>query len=1042
MALLQSAEGGSVSVKKWKKLGEHTESYSDGSMKTFVVFEETSGVMDQNGKIRNPRTRNSSFTKGDSYSEKARAFLDASPQVWFKETTWSSIFWPTPPPSGSNLPRGFEVVQTYPHDNITNARYDVIKPVKAGALRFQLEPQDASIPTVLQAGLYTLEAYIIGGPEEITVEWFEVDANGVAQPTMRFTRIFENHISVVVTEGLYFVEITQGNKTIRSRTAKVGRGLAGHQDQVEPLEPGATILGRVWKDVNQNDIDDGEAEPGYSGLEVTLIDRDRGLAIVARATTGSKGEYEFRDIPLKDPEDDLGYFVRWQVPEHCHVARPYVGGDTAIDCDAHYASSLIEAPTTGPISADSANFLPVIPETFDDVDLGLFEMPTLDFVDSSIVVMETDADQIIEIPFKLSKPVRYTPLNFLFFTWRFPQNGAEDQIDYWQENPVTTTIPAGTVDGVLRFTIAGDNLTEGFETFFIELDRLANSHKVDTTGKKMPVLQVSIIDDDVKLPEEGDLVREYVTDDGNRFQTAGLQGYPNFQSYFWLLDMSLSTNGRPSFRTNATNGTGAHSVLTSLQAKGPRQISFEWRLSGSADDFMSVFFQDPDIVYDVDNPPAIVAQLEGTTGWQAVNAQIPEGHLLNLNVFKGAIDTGNVQGFVRNLDLGGADTPPTEPQPESLELTGLDEVQEPQPDDERRQGFSQTNGGGVYSGTVKTSANGQDAAGSLSRISVTRKGSLVARATVEGKRNVIRGTFDEGGKFSTQLKAKDGSPRALLLQAQTNLSGGHEEIVGTLETGDGTTSKIVLQKPLPWKRRIDPCPFAGRYHLILPQRAGGAPHAPTGDGWGILTVSETGRVRMVLNLGDGTKVTASSSITPEGRIPIERRIYRGKGSLSGILQVQEVAGISDLDGSLRWVKPENQRSRLHPGGFDLEVAAVGSVHDSTLLVPFPDLVGAGPWQVDIELSGGDFLTEPVVVPVELTRRGRTIRVKELGPAPPLKPNRLLRGSINLRSGTVGLAFNDRVLKKRAIARGILYQRQSTMAGFLTGRSALGAFHLK
>ena len=1035
LGLVPAVGAASVKVTMWKNLGNVDYTRDGKVVETRTHVEVTRGTMDHTGKVTVTHTflDDRNFVLGKR--PKAHAFLAAKPGVWFVEDYWNPLLpAESPPPVGYNIPRGLQVLSSHEHD-YSNWRYDVVGPAAAGTLRFQLEPQDA---VCRPDGSFELSVWVVSAPISLAVQWFRVLPSGeqVAQgpytPMFGSSHNFYGTLAPGEVSRTYLVKVSNGSKIITSKLAKVRRTAGGHEDFVDATEgaaEGGTICGRVWEEITVNDIDNGE--PGVPGIEVILL--GGGNTPLARATTDANGNYCFRGLP-----PGSSYKVRWITGEQYHVARPYIGSNREIDCDAEFASSLINAPTHGALSTDSGTVSVTVGQGGGHVDLGLFEKPTLTFLEPSRVVIESDQDQIIEIPFKLSKPLRYTPLTLYFRTFSFPQDGATRLVDYRQENVTSTTVPAGATNGVLRFTIIGDDVSEAPETFFIEPDDLQNSNHIKRTGKSSNH-RVSIVDDDVPLPAAGALFKEYRTAFGNRILTGGTSDFSTGAPMFWEMIPPSNPPGKPAFKFGPARGLIAHAVLTAPDARGPRTVSFDWVMSGTQEDIMMVFTQDLNVRYTEANAPTPIAEIRGNTGTRRVSFNVPDGHVINLSIWKGEITNTTIFGVVSNLDLGGPDSPKSEAQPETLALTGLDEIQKPAPKPARALGLPAQNGSGVYAGVVETGQGGADLAGGVSSIAVTSKGQFTTRVNFRGRTVPLRGTFSESGKFSTSVTGRDGSVGTLFLQMQTDVSSGGAEVVGTLSDDVGNTGKILAQKPVGWVPGINPCPFAGRYNLLLPQRAGGAPHLPTGDGFAQIVIGSTGMVTISGILGDGTSFVAASSVTPSGRIPLQTRLYANQGSLSGVLQIRDVPGVSDIDGKLRWVKPANARAIMHKEGFDTSVTALGSFHNPLLRPPLGGLTGTGPWLINVELAGGDFLKVPLPMEVQLSVRGSTAILKEKDPPPGGRTMIFIRGSANLTTGSVAFLYEDKTTRRKAICRGLIFQKQGNFAGFMTGNTAMGSF---
>ena len=1051
VGLAQYAEAASVRVQRWKDLGTHEWNWGGGFVESYVALEISRGTMDHTGNLTVTHTyEDGRAILVNEHSTKARAFIAETQGEWFVEDYWNPLLpGESPPPVGFNIPRGLEVLSSHEHD-YSNWRYDVVAPVPAGTLRFQLEPQDV----VCQPnGSFEMSVWVVSSPMPLTVQWFRLYPSGLGEAVGNPENLFgssDSFFGILAAKEVsrtYLVKVSNGSKTIISKAVKVRRTVGGNEDIVGSDEDGdgATIRGRVWEEITVNDIDDGE--PGIRGIEVSLVLEyyaDETLAdliakeVVGRATTDVDGSYVFYKV--KPTTAACRYRVNWRFGEDYHVARPYIGGNVAVDCDAEFASSLIPVPTTGPISMDSGKLAVVSGQQVGDIDLGLFEKPRLFFVETAHTAIEGDSDILIEVAFELSKPLRYTPLTLYFRTYNRPQGRAATRlVDYWQENVTSCTVPAGETSGVVRFTIVGDNINElPSEDFDIEPDQFANNRhimRVQNPGSH----QVIIADDDPSPSQPKDMVREYASGYGNRILTSGYADFSTSAPMFWEWAPEFSTNGKPSFKAGPANGLIAHAVLTAPTARGPRTVSFDWRMSGTTEDVMMVFTQDLNVQYDEGNAPTPIAQISGVTGWQSVSFNVPDGHVINLSIFKGEFTDTFIEGWVRNLDLGGPDSPDTEPQPESLELAGLEEIQKPAPKPSRALGVPSQNSSGVYAGVVESSTGGVDQTGAVGNIAVSPKGAVSTTVMVGGRSVPMRGSFNDTGKLSSQLTGKNGAGATVFLQMQTEVTSGGVEVVGTLFDDSGNGGSVTAQKPVKWVAKINPCPYAGRYNLILPQRANGAPHMPTGEGFASILISATGKVTVSGVLGDGTPFTAASSVTTAGRIPLQKRLYANKGSLAGVLQIREVPNVSDIDGKLRWVKPANPKAKLHKEGFDIGVTSLGSFHDPSLRPPLHGLSGVGPWLIHIEFAGGDFIRRPIGLESQFSVKGAMATLKEKVPPQGQKAFHLIRGTANLTTGSVIFTYEDKYAKKKVTCRGLIFQKQGTFTGFLTGKEAMGSF---
>ncbi|MCB1077628.1 MAG: hypothetical protein KDM64_07365, partial [Verrucomicrobiae bacterium] len=136
---------------------------------------------------------------------------------------------------------------------------------------------------------------------------------------------------------------------------------------------------------------------------------------------------------------------------------------------------------------------------------------------------------------------------------------------------------------------------------------------------------------------------------------------------------------------------------------------------------------------------------------------------------------------------------------------------------------------------------------------------------------------------------------------------------------DGTLHEIDAQRR-PVFTKTSPSPHVGRYTVAIRAPDGAdAALEPAGDGYGAMTVSYLGTCSGLLMLSDGTRTSAAGHFSRDSEWSVYRPLYSGVagGLLAGKLTARADAGVSDIDGSLRWIKPDGARpTTIYPAGFD------------------------------------------------------------------------------------------------------------------------------
>jgi uncharacterized repeat protein (TIGR01451 family) len=208
----------------------------------------------------------------------------------------------------------------------------------------------------------------------------------------------------------------------------------------------------------------------------------------------------------------------------------------------------------------------------------------------------------------------------------------------------------------------------------------------------------------------------------------------------------------------------------------------------------------------------------------------------------------------------------------------------------------------LYSGFVNPDA-AFSATGAFT-LHVTPGAAFTARFVIAGRAFRFAGQFTAGGTFTKTLQISGlGSVTLTLEELDSN------EAVGTISFG-GQTFAIQAQRLATTRAAKE----AGRYTVLMePGEAAG--ELPTGIGFATMIVSKAGNVRISGELGDGRPFAIGSSLTRSSTVPLFLQLYNSRGFIAGEISFRDIAGSSDADGELRWLKP-TVRSR---SPFDIKV---------------------------------------------------------------------------------------------------------------------------
>lgn len=206
---------------------------------------------------------------------------------------------------------------------------------------------------------------------------------------------------------------------------------------------------------------------------------------------------------------------------------------------------------------------------------------------------------------------------------------------------------------------------------------------------------------------------------------------------------------------------------------------------------------------------------------------------------------------------------------------------------------------------------------------------------------------------------------------------------------------------------------------------------PAGSGFAVVRQGATARARIVGTLPEGTAFSASSIIDPDGKLPFQSRLKKGKaGTFDAELildtdngTVEPVAGTT-----ARWSKPSLATSKRFPGGFSTKMTPFGGKHTvpAKNTPPF-DLMGG---QLAATFDRGGLLS-----PLEsrFTFTGAKAVIV------PGSDNALATAKFVGRTGFVSGTFKP--FGKPVKYRAILIQRDKSAFGFFLGTADAGSVQM-
>jgi YD repeat-containing protein len=243
---------------------------------------------------------------------------------------------------------------------------------------------------------------------------------------------------------------------------------------------------------------------------------------------------------------------------------------------------------------------------------------------------------------------------------------------------------------------------------------------------------------------------------------------------------------------------------------------------------------------------------------------------------------------------------------------------------------------GNYTVVLSPAGSSPDLGGLLT-LTLAEAGTYSARLTWAGTVYTLRGQFDPVTGVANAITIPRPSPlSSLQVTLSLNLIGADrgQLLVGVTDgalnvSGTGSlhawNSPQMLAAYLPAKGQV--------YNLALggdPAQAGN-PLYPQGAGHAAVRVTAKGQARLAGRLQDGTSLTLSQALLPDGTLPIYSSLYRKLGVLNGQMQVDVGGDFAALDNTLTgqasWHRPVIA-GNLYPLGFQFQLSLAGGIYQA------------------------------------------------------------------------------------------------------------------
>ena len=292
--------------------------------------------------------------------------------------------------------------------------------------------------------------------------------------------------------------------------------------------------------------------------------------------------------------------------------------------------------------------------------------------------------------------------------------------------------------------------------------------------------------------------------------------------------------------------------------------------------------------------------------------------------------------------------------------------------------------------------------GSLILATLDTKGDFTGKITAGGATYDIKGKLNQYGTYSNTIKV-GGAYLEITLAAETPAA-----LTGSVTVDlDGTSTTYYLSASQVGAFTASTLPpgLEGYYTAILLSSSNAAEEgASSAPGFGTMTVSPAGAIRLTGRLGDGTPFTAQSHLNADGITwPLFVKLYPGghPGLIEGTMTFNQNSE-SDCAGTLYWTKPTQTSGKYYQAGFTTTTAL-----EAARYVAPPLASGTGV----ITIGGGDL--NPSAVTDNLT-------IATDGKATPV--NKEVTLSIDTGKGAFTGDFTDPDTNEKTPYWGVIYQK--------------------
>lgn len=334
---------------------------------------------------------------------------------------------------------------------------------------------------------------------------------------------------------------------------------------------------------------------------------------------------------------------------------------------------------------------------------------------------------------------------------------------------------------------------------------------------------------------------------------------------------------------------------------------------------------------------------------------------------------------------------------------------------------------GTYTGLIRetnaATVPGLENTGFL-QLTLNHKGGFSGTVRHRGGSYRYTGRFDNNG--STFLQGTIGGiSRTITLRLNTTNAAGI--INGSVSGSSSSTVEAALERISSGLPSTNAAPAGDYPFAIAPPAVPPGPLVPGGHGFGRMSVTSGGTLKVRGTLGDGTPFTGTAKPSRAARWPFYLNMAKGRSAVQGWIAPQ-TNNLSMLESRLSWMRAFDIAAETYPGGFSNQVVLTGL----RLAQPAPPGRYLD-WVTGLSRIDGAMLTRGVTNTVRLNTNN-TITV--------LEPNAsALRLNVDARSGLVDGSFFDAWGGATNALQGVMFKPGESIRGQFRDGNQTGSLNV-